>query len=260
MLAITLADFRNPTKLSLWVKILSYFCIAASLFSLFANYIEYDFYQKQLTDYFINDEIAAVAQETQEKWVTTAGFLQSASFFQYFIFLLWVYRINKNTRAIAQSDMKYSPIWSILWFGIPIANLYKPYFVVRELWTANHSSPILSQSKNAKFIVFFWIFAVTSLTLSQGLFKFGLKADELSQLILQNKLTVISDILDIMFFVFTIILVTKIHKLHMIKFSPHEQEYHQLISKMPLGGESSRKVLLLSALILIVSGLAIIFS
>jgi hypothetical protein len=56
-------------------------------------------------------------------------------------FLAWVYRANRNARALGAEGMAYSPGWSVGWFFVPVANLFVPYWVLRELWRA--STPAL---------------------------------------------------------------------------------------------------------------------
>jgi hypothetical protein len=51
--------------------------------------------------------------------------------------LLWVYRANRNARALGAQGMTYSPGWSVGWFFVPFANLVMPYLVVREIWKAS---------------------------------------------------------------------------------------------------------------------------
>jgi hypothetical protein len=52
-------------------------------------------------------------------------------------FLVWVYRANRNARALGAEGMTYSPGWSMGWFFVPLANLVMPYRVLRELWKAS---------------------------------------------------------------------------------------------------------------------------
>jgi hypothetical protein len=50
------------------------------------------------------------------------------------LFLVWVYRVNRNAWTIDARRMNYSPGWSVGWFLVPFANLVKPYSVMREIW------------------------------------------------------------------------------------------------------------------------------
>jgi len=49
-------------------------------------------------------------------------------------FLFWLYKSYKNLSVLCQIPAKFSPVWAVAWFFIPILNLYKPYQVMLELW------------------------------------------------------------------------------------------------------------------------------
>ncbi|TLN26675.1 DUF4328 domain-containing protein [bacterium] len=60
------------------------------------------------------------------------------------VFLVWVYRANKNLHSLSNTAMVHSPGWSVGWFFIPIANLFKPYQVLRELWVVSSRGRVSS--------------------------------------------------------------------------------------------------------------------
>lgn len=49
-------------------------------------------------------------------------------------FLAWLSRTVEITPALGGGTPSTSPAWSIIWWFIPIALLWKPYGVVREVW------------------------------------------------------------------------------------------------------------------------------
>ena len=52
----------------------------------------------------------------------------------------WIYRAHANLRAADFPSLEYSPVWAIGWYAIPIANLFKPFQAMRELWFASHGA------------------------------------------------------------------------------------------------------------------------
>jgi hypothetical protein len=54
--------------------------------------------------------------------------------------LVWLYMANRNAHALGPEGMKYTPAWSVGWFFIPIACLFLPYLVMREIWKASSPS------------------------------------------------------------------------------------------------------------------------
>jgi hypothetical protein len=55
-------------------------------------------------------------------------------------FLRWIYRSNNNLRALSGESMTFTPGWSVGWYFIPIANLWKPYQVMNEIWKVSHKN------------------------------------------------------------------------------------------------------------------------
>jgi hypothetical protein len=51
---------------------------------------------------------------------------------------LWIYRAHANLTAADIDGLEYTPGWSVGWFFVPIANLFKPFGAMRELWNASH--------------------------------------------------------------------------------------------------------------------------
>lgn len=54
-------------------------------------------------------------------------------------FLIWLNRSYKNLPHLKSENGEFSSGWAVGWWFIPLANLVKPFQVVRELW--NRSDP-----------------------------------------------------------------------------------------------------------------------
>jgi hypothetical protein len=50
----------------------------------------------------------------------------------------WIYRAHANVRASGGQNLDVTPGWAVGWFFVPIANLFKPFQAMRELWNASH--------------------------------------------------------------------------------------------------------------------------
>src|SRR6266446_8041100 len=80
--------------------------------------------------------------ETIDSRQRLLGIIQlSVGLLEAVLFLMWVYRANKNGRALGCAGMKYSPGSSVGWFFVPIANLFMPYWVLKEIWQASSPMP-----------------------------------------------------------------------------------------------------------------------
>jgi hypothetical protein len=54
------------------------------------------------------------------------------------VFLSWVYRVHANAHALGAEKMRYTPGWAVGWYFVPIANLFRPFQVMRETFQASH--------------------------------------------------------------------------------------------------------------------------
>lgn len=50
------------------------------------------------------------------------------------VFLVWVYRSDALARALGSTSMAHGPAGSVLWFFAPLVSLFKPYFVLKEIY------------------------------------------------------------------------------------------------------------------------------
>jgi hypothetical protein len=56
-------------------------------------------------------------------------------------FLMWRHRIQRNLRgALGVAGLEYTPGWTVGWWFVPIANLWKPKQVMDEAWRASDPS------------------------------------------------------------------------------------------------------------------------
>lgn len=53
------------------------------------------------------------------------------------VFCCWIFRANKNARALGAERMRATPGWSVGWWFIPIANLWLPYVATKQIYQAS---------------------------------------------------------------------------------------------------------------------------
>jgi hypothetical protein len=53
------------------------------------------------------------------------------------LFWVWLYRANKNARALGAKGMNFTPGWCVGWWFVPIMNLFMPYRVTAEIYRAS---------------------------------------------------------------------------------------------------------------------------
>jgi hypothetical protein len=51
----------------------------------------------------------------------------------------WIHRAHANLHDAGIDGLEFTPGWAVGWYFVPIANLFKPFGAMRELWTASHA-------------------------------------------------------------------------------------------------------------------------
>lgn len=49
----------------------------------------------------------------------------------------WIYRASSNAAIRVPSAERISPGWAVGWYAVPIANLWKPYTAMKQIWAAS---------------------------------------------------------------------------------------------------------------------------
>jgi hypothetical protein len=56
-------------------------------------------------------------------------------------FLALLVRANRNARALGATELAHGPAAAVLWFFVPVLNLWQPYRITREVWLASEPRP-----------------------------------------------------------------------------------------------------------------------
>lgn len=70
----------------------------------------------------------------------------------------WIYLAAKANRDAGIEGLNYSPVSSVAWFFVPVMNLWKPYFAVKEQYLARLKCDSFP-SMNSKTTFHLWWFA-----------------------------------------------------------------------------------------------------
>lgn len=95
------------------------------------------------------------------------------SFVTAIIALYWFYRANKNIHAFGAKEVS-SARMAVIWFFVPILQLWKPYEVAQQIWKASNPRIVISNgtewknSSSSNFIKVWWILGL--LDIFMGIF------------------------------------------------------------------------------------------
>ena len=73
------------------------------------------------------------------------------------LFVAWTYRMNANLHRHAIQGLRFKPGWAAWWYFIPVANLWKPYQVVSEVWRASKDPLNWRQHRADQLVLWWWI-------------------------------------------------------------------------------------------------------
>lgn len=130
--------WRNLQSLTLWLRRLLYLSIAIDVLSL-AD----DGYQRSVFQRLIAQGIEATkAVQTANHMGLWANDLVSTplacvTLATVILAVVWIYRAAANLRGIGASDLMINPGWAVGWYFVPIANFWKPYQAMKEIWQAS---------------------------------------------------------------------------------------------------------------------------
>lgn len=74
---------------------------------------------------------------------------------------MWIYRAHANVRT-AGITLEVTPGWAVGWFFVPIANLFKPFQAMRELWNASHNTSDGYTQESPPALKLWWGFWIVS--------------------------------------------------------------------------------------------------
>lgn len=134
------------------------------------------------------------------------------------VFLRWVYVSNRKLRAHCPEYITFTPGWSVGWFFIPIANLWKPFQIVREIWVASHGG----DASNDQLVGIWWGLFIVSGILARVINRLAMSADDLASYNLSTLWQIAGDAFGIVLSLVAILMVQRIGAAFSENFGDHE--------------------------------------
>ena len=219
--------FLNPQNLTSWVVRFLWFHIFISAFTVVVNALEFDFFKDIESQSFQNEKELIIAGELIEQLQVVVTILFLITFVLGGIVILkWIYRSNTNACFLGAKDMKFSPGWSVGWFFIPVANLWKPFQAMQEIYNASLNPVNWKDLEKPKIVQQWWGLWIISNSLTQFNNNKAEKAETISELINLNLISQAGEVLWIILCVTFLSLVKKISKSQLENFSLQESKNH----------------------------------
>ena len=114
-----------------------------------------------LATYSFSDAMIENAALAPSPTIREVARIVSALFYlgSFFAVARWVYLAAKANEDTGIKGLKYSPVASVAWFFMPVMNLWKPYFAVKEHYLARmQNSRVLSGDAKTTFRLWWFSF------------------------------------------------------------------------------------------------------
>jgi hypothetical protein len=213
-------SFKDPTRLTQWVKIALVMQIVLAVIAIVSDVMEYQSLleiQLVLADPQAQMNAASDANDTRQGIIAVLQVLMIVV--GAIVFVCWVYLANANAHALGARAMRNTPGWSVGWFFVPIANLWKPYSVMKEIWKASENPRNPDGVTRPALLPWWWFLWLFGSFVGQGLFRLSLADNDPSTLMAANIFTVFSDALDIPLNLVLIVIINRICRMQMDHFA-----------------------------------------
>lgn len=207
--ATSSSGFRDPGTLTRSLKLFFYLSIALGALSFVSALLVLSF----LIGMLAPGEIAG--NDLIQQIITS---LRSVIFLVLLVlFCMWTYRSNYNARQLGARDMQFSPGWAVGWYFIPIANFWKPYQAMREIWQASANPAHWQQQPRGSILPLWWTLLLLSNVISTAALRLSLTAQTDSDVLLAWTVSAANDAVGLLSDATTLVLVTQIFRMQMAR-------------------------------------------
>jgi hypothetical protein len=208
--------FRDLSDLVTTLRVLFAVGVVLALVSVWSGLEEYDLLRRaQVGEQFSESEV----ESSDSRQAMLGGVYLLLWLVTFVLFLRWTYQSNRNARFLGGNNLHHSPGWSVGWYFVPIAGLWKPYQALKEMFQASHPDfgHEWAKAPHPKLLFTWWLLFVLSTVLGQLLFRTALRAETLDEVIGSSQLMLVSDLLDIPLCVLGFMIVTHLWSLQQDK-------------------------------------------
>jgi hypothetical protein len=207
--ALSRPGYRDPSNLTRALTAL----LAASLLLDVAAMVSGIFEYRLLQDIAagtVEGDVGALA-EANDSRQRLIGFCEIGLFIITGItFLSWIYRANVNARALGAEGMKFTPGWSVGWFFVPVASLWKPFQAMREIWQASTLPGNWQAVPNSPVVGWWWALYIGNAILGQLAYRLGSSVDGLDSAMTASTVTTASGVVDLALNAVSIALIARV--------------------------------------------------
>jgi hypothetical protein len=215
MADIAAGPIKDPTNLTSWTKLSLLAQVVISVIAIVSGALEFQMLQDVQAGTFDDDENfedLAIANDMRQGIVAIAQLLILVT--SGVLILMWIFRANFNAHRLGAAGMGFSPGWAVGWYFIPVANLWKPYQAMKEIWQASASPEHWESEGRSGLLPLWWTLWIVSIFVDNAALRLALRDDQdLEELFAANGVTLVSDFLAIPLAVVLLLVVRKVHRM-----------------------------------------------
>jgi hypothetical protein len=186
---------RDPSALGRMVVIWLYLRIASSAFSLVADLIQVQGLSRFPSNTPVTMMDTLPGMETADMITGLSSLVLLVTLFvSGFLTLKWIYRVTMNSHTLA-SGLRVSPPWSIGWFFVPFANLYKPFQALDDAWRVSLSPESWRGQDTPSLLRWWWGLWITCSVLDNASFRLQMRVHDAGAALFTAGLDAVSDTL-----------------------------------------------------------------
>lgn len=218
-MAIIGDQYKDPTSLYKWSKILIIISIGMHVVAVASGFMEYQFLTKILdgTYRYINSEELYFLAESNDFREMIVGIIQVLLFIiQGIVILMWIYRVNKNLHAFGVKEMNYTPGWAVGWYFIPLLSLWKPYQAMKEIFIKSEGLTDHPKKNQRYLLPTWWALWIITEVIARILLRNMMKNDlDIDGYVTLSLLFQLSDALEIVLNIVFLLIITAVYKWQM---------------------------------------------
>jgi hypothetical protein len=141
--------------------------------------------------------------------------LQFVTMMASFVFIgMWIYRAAWNARYLAGArQLTITPRWSVGWYFIPFANLFKPYQAMKEIWQASTRPDNIDAAAVPGWLPLWWVLWLTFNIISNFAGRAAWSAQTLDAEMDGALASITCDAINIPLCLVLLLIVTRIHRM-----------------------------------------------
>lgn len=212
-------SFIDPTDLTNLIKYLIYMQIIIDIIASFSAAFQFQLIMEIKHEHYLTlEQYYATGKLNDQRQQIIMGFQFINNLILCFFYFAWLYRTNYNARKLGATNMKFMPDWAFGWYFIPIANLWKPYQAVKEIWKASINPKDWEKQQVPDLLGLWWFCWIASILFGSVIGPLEIFADTINKKFIASAMLVLLNVLSIIYSFILLSMINQIYQLQMSHF------------------------------------------